>query len=322
MHVYALHACMHNCMHGASIAIYMHQCKQYSVLATYAASYIAISNQLNRRAIAISMAGQSFLVYVTPSYLLTAAQRKYGRNISVIGAPEDQLNAFWDSVEIKIARSQMYERPAEESRIIVDITSKEHCNTGTEDDVIEVETAQEEIKKEGISYTLSFGKQSGWEFGGGVSIGASFFNAAGASLGLGGQRTKSRWRSEENHRVKERSLSQLYAVKATQITVPPNTKVTVRITTYAVTYKLKVKALFTASPNSCIPFYYRKGLGKLICSGVGPGCRKFGFITARELFRYQSEFQDLYGCIEFTRDSEVSYIGETVEMHKDVTKWP
>ena len=259
---------------------------------------------------------------MTPPYLLTAAQRKYGQNIRMIGSPEDQLNGFWDSVEIKIARSQTYERPVEDSRIIVDITSKEHCNTGTEDDVLEVETAQEEMKKEGKSYTLSFGKESGWEFGGNASIGASFFNTASATLAMRGKRTKSKWKSEENSTTEERSLSQLYGVKATQITVQPNTKVTVRITTYAVTYKLKVKARFIIPSTSYIPFYYKKGLGKLICPGVGPACRKFGSISAYELFRNQNGIQYHGTYMEFAMDSELSYIGEAVEMHKDVTKWP
>ena len=262
------------------------------------------------------------LVYVTPLFLLNAAQRKYGDDISVIGALEDKLSEFWDSIEIKSASSQTYERPAEESRIIVDITSKEHCNTGTKDDVFEVETGQEETKKEGKSYALSFGKESGWEFGGGASIGASFFNTASASLNLQGQRTKSKWTSEEYSTTKERSLSQSYGVKATQITVPPNHKVTVRITTYAVTYKLTVKSVFIIPSTSKIPFYYKKGLGKLFCPGAGPTCRRFGTITAHELFQNQNEFQDHGSYMEFTKDAELSYIGEAVEMHKDVTKWP
>ena len=269
------------------------------------------------------MAGRPSLVpvYVKPPYLLTAARRKYGQDIFVIGAPEDKFNGFWDSVEMN-ARSQTYERPAEQSRIIVDITSKEHCNTGTEDDEMEVETGQEETKKEGHSYTLAFGKESGWEFGASASIGASFFNTASASIGLGGKYNRRKWKSEEQHIETERSLSQSYGVKATKITVPPNTKVTVRITTYAVTYELKVKVRFTVSSSSSIPIYYKKGLAKLCCPGVGPTCRRFGFITARELFQDRQEFQDLGTHLEFTKDSELSYIGETVEMHKDVKKWP
>ena len=102
-----------------------------------------------------------YITYITPpyAYLLTAAQRKYSQNICVIGTPEEQLNGFWDSVEIKIARSQTYERLVEDSRIIVDITSKEHCNTGTEDDVLEVETAQEELKNKRKVLYLVFWKR-------------------------------------------------------------------------------------------------------------------------------------------------------------------
>ena len=95
-----------------------------------------------------------------------------------------------------------------------------------------------------------------------------------------------------------------------------------RITTYAVTYKLKVKAVLTTPSTSYIPFYYKRGLGSLFCPGAGPIFRKFGSITAHELFQNQNEFQDLGNFIQFTRDSELSYIGETVEMHKEETKLP
>ena len=81
-------------------------------------------------------------VYVTPPYLLSAAQKKYGQDISLIGAVESELDKFWDTVDIRSGNSQTHERPVEDCRIIVDITSKEHCNTGNKVDVIEVKTTQ------------------------------------------------------------------------------------------------------------------------------------------------------------------------------------
>ena len=254
-------------------------------------------------------------VYVTPTYLLKAAQRKYGQGIFVIGAVESELAEFWDTVEAKGANFDKNKRPDEVDRIIIDITAKEHCNYGSEKDTIEVETKQEEKKTQKKSYSLSFGKKSGWEFGGGLNVGASFFNTASASIGIQGKLTKDKWKSQEETKEEERTLGQTYGVTG-EITVPPKTKVTVRITTYAVTYKVRVKVVFSVPATSYIRFYYKSYLGNLCCAGAGPTFRKLGYLTPQELFKNQNDFEDLTYCVQFTRDSDVSYIGETAEMTK------
>ena len=255
--------------------------------------------------------------YVTPGYLRAAIRRKYGRSIFVIGAVESALAEFWDTVETKGINFNKNECPeaVEVSRIIVDITAKEHCNDGCEKDKMQVETSQTETRKEKKSYSLSFGKQFSREFGGGLDIGASFFNTASASIGIQGKRTSGKSKSQEVSKEEERELAQTYGVTS-KIAVPAKTKVKVRITTYAVTYKLKVKAMVSAPATSYIPFYYKRCLGNFCCAGAGPTFRKFGYITARELFERQDNFRDLGYCVQFTTESEVSYIGETAEMTK------
>ena len=259
-------------------------------------------------------------VYVTPSYLVRAAKRKYGSNIIMIGAVESALKEFWDTVANKLSGSQANKnlRPVEDSRIIVDISAKEHCNFGNDVDKVEITTNKEETRSEKKAYSLSFGKQSGWEYGGGLNIGASFFNTASASLGISGKRTKGKWKSEEEDKEEERSLSQGYGVVG-KIEVPAKTKASVKITTYAVTYTTNVKIVISAPSTSYIPFYYKKYLGNLFCAGGGSCCRKFGFVNARELFQNETEFQDLGHSVQFTRDSQLSYIGEVVEMYKEET---
>lgn len=256
-------------------------------------------------------------VYVTPGYLLKAARSKHGRGIEMIGAVETDLANFWDTVETKGKgfEGSQPELPQEVGRIVVDITAKEHCNYGNTKDEIEVVTSHEEARKEKKSYSLSFGRQSGWEFGGGLNVGASFFNTAGASIGIAGKGNRGKWKSEDEGKEEERALAQKYGVTG-KIDVPPRTKVVVTITTYAVTYKLNVKVLFSVPATSYIPFYYKNFLGKLCCAGAGPTCRKFGHVTAHELFQKEDEFQDLGHTIQFTKDSELSYVAETVEMRK------
>ena len=251
--------------------------------------------------------------YVKPYYLINAAHKKYGERIFVLGAYEDALADFWDTVETKGTTFNRDDRPEEHSRIIVDISAKEHCNYGTKEDEVMVVTSKQEAMTQKKSYSLSFGKQSGWQFGGGLNIGASFFNTASSSIGIVGKRTKGKSTSEEESKEEERSLSQTYGVTGT-IKVPPKIKTEVKITTFAVTYRLNVKTVFSAPSTSYIPFYYR---GSGCCGLTRP--KRFGYITAHELFQYETDFQDLGYAVQFSKDSELSYISEVAEMRKQET---
>ena len=253
-------------------------------------------------------------IYLRPNYLITAAKRKYGRNIFVIGAFENKLNEFWENVEIKA--SAFDQRPKQVTRSIVDITAKEHKNTGNDIDEVEIYNNQVETRKEHKSYSLAFEK--GWEFGGSLNVGASFFNtvgAGGASLGLGGSAKRTKNTLEKFAKQEERSLSQQYSLTG-KIKVPPRTALTVTITTYAVTYKITINAVFTTPTINMIPFYYKSRCSKLFCAGTGPTCRSTGFITAEELFGYETNFKVVGDEVTFTRETDLSYLGETIQMYK------
>ena len=250
-------------------------------------------------------------IYMKPDYLVNAAHRKYGRRIYVIGAFESTLADFWDTVETKGTTFNRDDPPEEHSRIIVDISAKEHCNYGTKEDEVMVVTSKQEARTQKKSYSLSFGKQSEWQFGGGFNIGASFFNTASTSIGISGKRTKGKSTSEQESKEEERELSQTYGVTGT-IKVPPRTKAVMKITTFAVTYKLNVKTVISAPSTSYIPFYYR---GSGCCGLTRP--QRFGYITARELFQYEANFQDLGYAVQFAKDSQLSYISEVAEMCKE-----
>jgi len=233
--------------------------------------------------------------------------------ISGIRVDESALVAFWETVDAKGSQFNPKDVPTEDGRIIVDITAKEHCNYGTKEDEIMIVTSQEETRKEKNSYSLSFGKESGWEFSGGFNIGASFFNTASSFIGIEGKRTKGKWKSEEQSREEERSLSQLYGVTGT-IKVPPQHKTVVTITTYAVTYKLNVKSVFSAPATSSIPFDF-KSSG---CCGL-TSRRVPGYVNARELFQNENDFEDLGYRVQFTVRFQLSYISEVAEMRKKET---
>lgn len=259
-------------------------------------------------------------IYAVPDYLVKAAQKKYGRRISVLGVLQNSLDEFWDTVEAKASNFNQQDFPEEVGRAIVDITAKEHCNYGDKEaDKISVTTSQEEMQRQNKTYTLSFGKQSGWEFGGNVNVGASFFNVASGSIGLGGSKNRSQWQSQQGSRGNEFSLSKTYGVSG-EIEVPPRTKVTVTITTHAVTYKTYVKVVFTIPVTSAIEFHYKSQSKICCCGGGGNQIIRYGSITARELFQNENEFQEIGGCnLQFTKESELSYLSETAEMRKTET---
>ena len=259
-------------------------------------------------------------VLVKPLYLVNAARRKYGRGIYVIGVLDHHLNEFWEGVNMRATYFDG-QRPQEVSRAVVDITAKEHVNTSDydDDDEVDITTDKEETRKKQKSYSVSFRKA--WEFGGSINVGAKFFNViggGGAALGLGGSVKRVKEKSEEESRAEERSLSQKYGVKGA-IKVPKKSKLKVQIITYAVSYVLAVKVAFTIPMAAVIRFYYKSGLGKLLCAGNGAACRKSGFVTAEELFRNEDEFNVNGGWIHFTRETDLSYLGETIEMFKELT---
>ena len=253
-------------------------------------------------------------IYVKPKYLINAAKRKYGRNIFVIGATDSELNEFWENVEIKA--SGFNQRPKEVARSIVDITAKEHKNTSDIIDSVEIYNNKMESRKEHKSYSLAFEK--GWEFGGSLNVGASFFNiigVGGASLGLGGSAKRTKNKAETSTKQEERSLSQQYSMTS-KLQVPPRTALTATITTYAVTYKVTINAVFSTPTHNWIPLYYKSRFSKLFCAGTGPACRSNGFITAEELFQHETDFTVVKDDVTFTRETYLSYLGETIQMHK------
>jgi len=268
-------------------------------------------------AIASEMA---YTVYKQPGYLMRAAKRKYGLNIVFIGAEESKLNQFWSGVKFK-ASGFSSERPQEISRAVVDITAKEHVNKGEEPaDTIEILNAQEG-RPQKKTYSLSF--QIGWEFGYSIDVGASFFNTLSTgepSLGLGESTKKT---TDYTTKEEERSLSQQYGVTG-KMTVAPKSKLKVEITTYTVNYKIGVQVRFFVHATTSIPIYYKCRLCALLCSGVGRNgvgriCCKSGAITAEELFQMEDNYNndDRTGMISFTKDAELSYLCEVIEMHKE-----
>jgi len=255
--------------------------------------------------------------YEKPRYLVNAIRRRYG-SVEIMGAFKRDLETFWEKVQVKAPDGFNDEEPQEVTRVIVDITAKEHLNTGENEDEVEVYTNQEESFKETKSYSVSFTK--GWEFGGSFNVGASFFNVLGAgspSIGLGISGKKFKQTHQEATLGQERSLSQRYSLTG-KIKVPPKTKLKVKITTYAVTYKTSVKVEFSVVSTARIRFFYKPAWSVYCCAGTA--CRTSGYITAEDLFENQFEYNLSGGTVSFTEETTLSYIGEVLQMNKEETR--
>ena len=111
----------------------------------------------------------------------------------------------------------------------------------------------------------------------------------------------------------ERSLSQQYSLTG-KLVVAPRTKLKVKITTYAVTYKSTLKVQFSVQCYQSICFAYIPRWALYFCGGSG--CLRFGSITAEDLFENEMDFNLSDGIITFIQDTELSYLGEVLEMNK------
>ena len=273
-----------------------------------------------------------FALYKKPQYIVTAAKRKYGRHIFVLGATQENISTFWDHVGYGLHPDNQISTPVEKGRTIIDIDTKIHINDSTkeleneekpedwyDDFQITSKKSKGETSSSSKSYSLQLVKESSAQVGGNFKIaGSGFFNIATAgiapSLGLSANFSKlsSKTTIEETKETNDETLNQEYEI-LDGFKVPPMSKIKVTITTWAVTYESEVKTRLTVDSKTKIPIKYRTPLAQLL-GGFGTSN---GFLTAKELFCNECEFEDNGTNITFSRMSKMSYLGEEVEIIKD-----
>ena len=257
-----------------------------------------------------------------PLYLVKVAKQKYGDDIFVLGATQAELDKFWNH-DVKYRAISIDEQPSRKGRTIVDIDTKSHINNREEDenlnapdrnDVFEITSKTGSSQSTTKTYRLQFGETYTFQVGGSLDLKPQFFNVAGGGIGISGSRTKQTSKQETKDATENETLTQEYQL-VEKLVVPPKTKVTATIKSYAVTYELGQSVTEVSAPkNSFIPVHYRTMLSRRWTGGI---LVTTGYITARELFQGRPKFRVKDGMVYFEEQAKGSYIGEEVEISKE-----
>ena len=268
------------------------------------------------------------VLFKAPTYLVDAAKKKYGKKITVIGATKENIDNFWLQVHSRVDPGHEISRPVQKSKTVVAIDSKTHSNCSTkhmEDgpqgtkkksddwyDAFEITSRKSTGESKSKKYNLHLAKTSKYEVGGSLNIGAEFFNIV-AGVSVKGKYSKEKTKTEDHSESSEESLSQAYEV-VDILKVPPKTKAKAKITTYAVTYKCDTFTRITVDAKAYIEVIYATYFSNLL----GKFLKSTGFVTAEDIFEGEDNYEEIDGNVTFTRDGEVSYLGEEIEIHKTI----
>ena len=196
-------------------------------------------------------AKMSFVYYRNPQWLRDAAGRRARGRLSV-GAFAQDYKSFEDLIKVRVVRFGDDEAVMlPDSKVIVDIDTKEYRNEGNVEDKVKINGQKSEKQKSSKNHQLSVGKTVGNTINFGLN--ASFFNIGGIGLGLGVGGSRTNEKREENKRGEENEeeLGKEYGVN-TELQIPPKTKVVVRITTYSVTYRAENVEVEVSAPKSAL----------------------------------------------------------------------
>ena len=257
------------------------------------------------------------------SLLEEAARIKYGRRISFVWTPETdaQLKHFWDNLRISIRPVDT--EPREVGRSIVDITTKDYVNSGSESD----ESTVEIYKPAGIAKGTSaeWYVQNGLTWGVSSTVGTNIMRLAAlvpvrGTVGAVGSITNRRLEEEAlGHTLSADTLSFTYK-REEKIVVPPRSKVTVTITSYAIRYSFHYTLQLRALQSEAISIKFRTPFQDFwgSCLDLLGCCRSSGFITARELLT--ASLLPGYGeesdWVHFTQDGVLSWVGDGSKVQK------
>ena len=240
-----------------------------------------------------------------PQWLVNAVQAQFSRK-HLIGATKRDIGKFIKHVQATLL---LIEPMREIGRNIVDINSKKLQNSSNIEDQYDINTVKCIGATSTKNYKLVLGNNMifGGDFG--IGITSSFFNI---DVGVSASRENT-----QNDKTTEpndtRSLSQEYGVVDT-ITVPPYSKASVTITTYAVTYSANVRVRFSAPKHT----FLRAMVQSFGCCG---GRRQFRQVNASDYLHQinpTSNIEEQNGWVSIETDANVQYIGETTHIDKIV----
>ena len=261
-------------------------------------------------------------------------RRRHGDNILVLGSTLGEIRTFWNHVGYKADKD--ITDPREVSKTVVDIDCKSHGNYATEDpdgvegedkkakdwyDEFNITSKKSRDDTKSKSYNIQTAHSDGFQIGGsaGLEATSAFFNLAGGgvkpSLGINASYHQDKSETISKGGSKEVKLSQAYQI-VDNLCVPPKKKVEAKIITWAVTYEAKTTLRYTVDADIVLPVRYRNHISRVL----GGLYMSMAYIPAREIFADEdnSTVND-NNVVTFTREANVSYIGERVEIQKSKT---
>ena len=245
----------------------------------------------------------SFVYYKNPRWLQDAAGRR-ARGRRSVGAFAQDYKSFEDLIKVRVVRFGDNEPVMlPDSKVIVDIDTKEYRNEGNKKDKVQINGQKSEKQTSSKNHQLSVGKTVGNTITFGLD--ASFFNIGGISVG--GSRTNEKREDEQRSEENEEELGKEYGVN-TELKIPPNTKVVVRITTYSVTYRAENVEVEVSAPKSAllrVRLAPRKYFSCFFTNQV--------FINTADYLQSlneEGEIQEQDDTVSIRTTSHLSYLGE------------
>lgn len=237
---------------------------------------------------------------------LTAARCMFGDDIEVIRTAHisNILNNLCFNLVVVASDQQVTEK----TQTTVDITTKEYTNCSDKD----VDETLVKVKKHYIAAKENqyyFSPTNGVNLGMGANIGAKVMGLSmgGGSALVGGIHNKYKSR-EENFQADFR-----YSYEHEErIKIPPQSRVNVKITTYAIKYEQSYTLRFSIPASYSLQVKYKTKFNQICC------CSNTGYITAAQLFQTLPSFHEQNGMARFYQHGILSWMGEGSNIEKKI----
>lgn len=232
-----------------------------------------------------------------------AAKAQYGASIQVVDTQIARNRLNYLDFEISIISADP--SPTEVRRATVDITTKEftnHCEK-------EVDETLVKVRKSNLGWTGSryhFSTTRGGNYGIGGDIGPKVIH-----LAIAGGSTTINASIANLITLKEEHNFDFNYFHEEKISVPPQSRVKARITSYSVNYEQGYTILFSIPASVVIPVTYKTGCLGFVCS-------KAGYISVAQLCSTLPDYHFNNGLVSFVQCGALSWIGEASSIDKDV----
>ena len=267
----------------------------------------------------------SSFVFENPKWLRDAVRAQFPRRES-IGASQVDYRSFIRQITVRAVHfgdEEPVEVPG--SQVIIDVDKKVYKNGGDAVDEAEVQGLKSETQTSTKNYQLTVGQSQGKQFniGGNAGLNASFFNVGGAGVGLNAGYTKSSGKSEEQQYGEERSvqLGKSYGVVA-KVQIPPNTRLTVKIITYSLTYRAQSVQIEVSARSSTRLLVYLERVP--CCCGLSKTGSIFAYIYASDFLKSLGETDRVESIaddrVRIITTSHLTYLGEKTLFSKSEEK--